>query len=110
MTDKEFEELWAAEGQKFLNEDPEYKKVKAGYKSSSWDWIAYIAAIVAAQLVVRTFMQVGEMLNFILTCVFALILIVVYIYIKNLLISPHTLEEIEQRVKKETREKERLKN
>lgn len=105
MIEKTFERLWAENRQRLLAEDEEYQRILRSYRKHGLaDWIVFAFSIVCCvELMDRVGIQ-SKVLSFALGVVLAVIFFIAYNYFKAIRVSRKTLEEVEERIKKEYRE------
>lgn len=105
MIEKTFERLWAENRQRLLAEDEEYQRILRSYRKHGMaDWIIFAFSIVCCvELMERVGIQ-SKVLSFALGVVVAIIFFIAYNYFKAIRVSHKTLEEVEERIKKEYRE------
>lgn len=101
MIEKTFEKKWADNRQRLLQEDEEYQRILRSYRKHNWAPAALIGSMeFVAWLGVKS-----QVLNFVISLVLAIVFFFVFLYFKAVRVSRKTLDEVEQRIKEEYRQK-----
>ena len=98
MIEKTFEKKWADNRQRLLQEDEEYQRILRSYRKHNWaDALVAPAALIGSMEFVAWLGVKSQVLNFVIFFVF--------LYFKAVRVSRKTLDEVEQRIKEEYRQK-----
>ena len=103
---QDFEEYWLLNRQQILNSDEEYRRVRDSYKvASGADMILYVIPLAIAVVVLDWAPVKSELLNWLIAAVTAIVAFVVCTWIKTVTSNVRSLTEIEEEIKRKTREK-----
>lgn len=106
MIEKTFEKKWADNRQRLLQEDEEYQRILRSYRKHNWaDALVAPAALIGSMEFVAWLGVKSQVLNFVISLVLAIVFFFVFLYFKAVRVSRKTLDEVEQRVKEEYRQK-----
>lgn len=101
-----FREKWADNRQRLLQEDEEYQRILRSYRKHNWaDALVAPAALIGSMEFVAWLGVKSQVLNFVISLVLAIVFFFVFLYFKAVRVSRKTLDEVEQRVKEEYRQK-----
>ena len=106
MIEKTFEKQWADNRQRLLQEDEEYQRILRSYRKHNWaDALVAPAALIGSMEFVAWLGVKSQVLNFVISLVLAIVFFFVFLYFKAVRVSRKTLDEVEQRIKEEYRQK-----
>ena len=106
MIEKTFEKKWADNRQRLLQEDEEYQRILRSYRKHNWaDALVAPAALIGSMEFVAWLGVKSQVLNFVISLVLAIVFFFVFLYFKAVRVSRKTLDEVEQRIKEEYRQK-----
>ena len=106
MREKTFEKKWADNRQRLLQEDEEYQRILRSYRKHNWaDALVAPAALIGSMEFVAWLGVKSQVLNFVISLVLAIVFFFVFLYFKAVRVSRKTLDEVEQRIKEEYRQK-----
>lgn len=106
MIEKIFEKKWADNRQRLLQEDEEYQRILRSYRKHNWaDALVASAALIGSMEFVAWLGVKSQVLNFVISLVLAIVFFFVFLYFKAVRVSRKTLDEVEQRIKEEYRQK-----
>jgi len=106
MNNKEFEEYWRTNKERLLSEDAEYKELKNSYRMTSGaDWLLYAIPVVAGLAFMNYCNVSRELLKWLLSAVVTVVCFVLCVFVKSLITSAPSLDDIEKRVKQQCRER-----
>lgn len=101
-----FREKWADNRQRLLQEDEEYQRILRSYRKHNWaDALVAPAALIGSMEFVAWLGVKSQVLNFVISLVLAIVFFFVFLYFKAVRVSRKTLDEVEQRIKEEYRQK-----
>lgn len=99
-------EKWADNRQRLLQEDEEYQRILRSYRKHNWaDALVAPAALIGSMEFVAWLGVKSQVLNFVISLVLAIVFFFVFLYFKAVRVSRKTLDEVEQRIKEEYRQK-----
>lgn len=99
-------EKWADNRQRLLQEDEEYQCILRSYRKHNWaDALVAPAALIGSMEFVAWLGVKSQVLNFVISLVLAIVFFFVFLYFKAVRVSRKTLDEVEQRIKEEYRQK-----
>lgn len=106
MIEKTLEKKWADNRQRLLQEDEEYQRILRSYRKHNWaDALVAPAALIGSMEFVAWLGVKSQVLNFVISLVLAIVFFFVFLYFKAVRVSRKTLDEVEQRIKEEYRQK-----
>lgn len=106
MIEKTFEKKWVDNRQRLLQEDEEYQRILRSYRKHNWaDALVASAALIGSMEFVAWLGVKSQVLNFVISLVLAIVFFFVFLYFKAVRVSRKTLDEVEQRIKEEYRQK-----
>lgn len=106
MIEKTIEKKWADNRQRLLQEDEEYQRILRSYRKHNWaDALVAPAALIGSMEFVAWLGVKSQVLNFVISLVLAIVFFFVFLYFKAVRVSRKTLDEVEQRIKEEYRQK-----
>lgn len=106
MIEKTFEEKWADNRQRLLQEDEEYQRILRSYRKFSWaDALVAPAALIGSMEFVAWLGVKSQVVNFVISLVLAIVFFCVFLYFRAVRVSRKTLAEVEQRIKEAYRRK-----
>lgn len=106
MIEKTFEKKWADNRQRLLQEDEEYQRILRSYRKHNWaDTLVAPAALIGSMEFVAWLGVKSQVVNFVIFLVLAIVFFFVFLYFKAVRVSRKTLDEVEQRIKEEYRQK-----
>lgn len=101
-----FREKWADNRQRLLQEDEEYQRILRSYRKHNWaDALVAPAALIGSMEFVAWLGVKSQVLNFVISLVLAIVFFFVFLYFKAVRVSRKTIDEVEQRIKEEYRQK-----
>lgn len=101
-----FREKWADNRQRLLQEDEEYQRILRSYRKHNWaDALVAPAALIGSMEFVAWLGVKSQVVNFVISLVLAIVFFFVFLYFKAVRVSRKTLDEVEQRIKEEYRQK-----
>lgn len=105
MTEKDFEQYWQKNRQNILQHNDCYKKATQGYKMTSGADYLLFGIPVATGIICIDYLPVqGEILKWACSAVITILCFALCVWIKSVLTASESPSDIEERVKKATRD------
>lgn len=104
MTDQEFESYWKSHRDNILSKSDEYRMAKENFKMNSGaDWLLFGIPIVAGIVTVNNCHLASELFNWVVSALVTIACFAACVWIKSLITGSDSPDEVEQKIKQETR-------